>query len=282
MIRHFRRIFTLVLVSMLLLPAAQAQESAMNILLIGVDTIREDQSGRSDAMILVRADPQNGEIRMVSFLRDLYVRIPGVGRTRLNAAYFHGGEALLKKTLQENFGVFIDRTVTVHFSLLSELVDQLGGIEVEIEQRELTHLNKIIKDYNDSYGLGGGMLDAAGLQRLNGKQALCYSRIRKIDSDFQRTSRQQAVIAAMLRQASTLNPWQLMKLAVNNLPRVKTDMGLGDIVTLLPLAAQMSDAKLETARVPFDGAFKEETVSGMMVLTPDLEKCRSRLQDFLD
>ncbi len=282
MIRHFRRLSALVLALMLLVPAAGAQESALNILLIGVDTIREEQSGRSDVMMLVRADPQNGEIRMVSFLRDLYVSIPTVGKTRLNAAYFHGGEALLKQTLEENFGISIDRTVTVHFSLLADLVDQLGGIEVEIAQRELNHLNKLIKDYNDSYGLAGDALEAPGLQRLNGKQALCYSRIRKIDSDFQRTSRQQAVIAAMLKQASMLNPWQLMKLAVGNLPRIKTDMGLGDIAALLPLAAQISDAPLETARVPFDGAFKEETISGMMVLTPDLAKCRSLLQDFLD
>ena len=282
MIRHFRRIFALLLALMLCMPAAQAQHSALNILLIGVDTIREEENGRSDTMLLVRADPVSGDIRMVSFLRDLFVRIPGVGSTRLNAAYFHGGAALLKQTLEENFGVQIDRTVTVHFSLLCDLVDELGGVEIEVAQREFSHLNRLIADYNDSYGLEGGLLEAPGLQRLNGKQALCYSRMRKIDSDFQRTSRQQAVIAAMLKQASTLNPWQLMKLAVGNLPRIKTDMGLGDIAALLPLAAQISDAPLETARVPFDGAFKEETISGMMVLTPDLAKCRSLLQDFLD
>ncbi len=282
MIRHFRRFSALLLVMMMLLPAAQANESAMNILLIGVDTIREEESGRSDAMILVRADPQNGNIRMVSFLRDLYVRIPGVGKTRLNAAYFHGGEALLKQTLEENFGVSIDRTATVHFSLLTDLVDQLGGIEVEIAQRELNHLNKIIRDYNDSYGLSGDTLETSGLQRLNGKQALCYSRIRKIDSDFQRTSRQQAVIAAMLKQASSLGPWQLMKLAVSTLPRVQTDITLGDIAALVPLAANLDEMELQTARVPFEGAYTDETINGMMVLAPDLNRCRTKLQDFLD
>lgn len=282
MIRYFRRMFALVLALLMLLPAAHAQAQAMNILLIGVDTVREEVSGRSDAMILVRADPASGDLRMVSFLRDLYVRIPGVGQTRLNAAYYHGGEELLKRTLAENFGVSVDRTVTVHFSMLAELVDQLGGIELEISEKERRQLNDILDDYNASYGLSGGTVETAGLQRLNGKQALCYSRIRKIDSDFQRTSRQQAVITAMLRQASGLSRWELMKLALANLTRVQTDMTLGDIATMLPLVSRLGEMELKTAHVPFDGAYADEVINGMMVLAPDLERNRARLQTFLD
>lgn len=280
MIRHFRRFFALLMTLVLLVSAAQAQKSALNVLLIGVDTIRSGQTGRSDAMILVRADPEGGEIRMVSFLRDLYVDIPGVGRTRLNAAYFHGGEELLKRTLEKNFGVQVDRTVTVHFSLLADLVDELGGVEIEVEQRELKHLNHLISKYNESYGLSGGHLAQSGLQRLNGKQALCYSRIRKIDSDFQRTSRQQAVLSAMLRQASSLGRWELIRLAVSSLSRVRTDMGLSDILTLLPIASQLEKAEIRTAQVPFEGAYTDETINGMMVLKPDLERCRTHLQRF--
>ena len=280
MIRHFRRIFALLLALMLCMPAAQAQHSALNILLIGVDTIREEENGRSDTMLLVRADPVSGDIRMVSFLRDLFVRIPGVGSTRLNAAYFHGGAALLKQTLEENFGVQIDRTVTVHFSLLCDLVDELGGVEIEVAQREFSHLNRLIADYNDSYGLEGGLLEAPGLQRLNGKQALCYSRMRKIDSDFQRTGRQQAVLAGMLRQAASLGRWDLIRLAVSSLARVQTDLTLGDVLSLLPLASQLESTSIRTAQVPFEGAYTDETVSGMMVLKPDLERCRKQLQRF--
>ncbi len=282
LIRHFRRLFAAMLALALLLGTACAQTQALNILLIGVDTIREETNGRSDAMILVRADPEGGEARMVSFLRDLYVAIPGVGKTRLNAAYYYGGEQLLKETLQRNFGVEIDRTVTVHFSMLAELVDQLGGVEIDVSPRELAQLNNILNDYNDSYGLSGGQVDQAGLQRLNGKQALCYSRIRKIDSDFQRTSRQQAVIAAMLRQAQTLDRWQLFWLALQNLPKVRTDLSLGDITQLLPLVTNAQQLELQTARVPFDGAYADETINGMMVLTPNLERNRAKLHAFLN
>lgn len=282
LIRQFQRFFAMLLVCLLMLGTAHAQQQPLNILLIGVDTIRAEKNGRSDAMILVRADPANQQLRMVSFLRDLYVNIPSVGKSRLNAAYFHGGEELLKETLKQNFGVTVDRTVTVHFSLLADLVDQLGGIEIDVSERELSQLNGILKDYNDSYGLSGDHVAQAGLQRLNGKQALCYSRIRKIDSDFQRTSRQQAVITAMMKQAGELGYWQLLKLALANLPKVQTDLSFTDIVTLAPLATRLDEISLETAHVPFDGAYRDETINGMMVLVPNLERCRTQLQDFLD
>jgi len=281
LIRHFRRFSALWLAVLLFCGAAQAQAQPLNILLIGVDSIREEQQGRSDAMMLVRADPEGGGLRLVSFLRDLYVTIPEVGKTRLNAAYLHGGEELLKETLYQNFGVTVDRTVTVHFSMLADLVDQLGGVEIDVSEKELAQLNGILADYNAAYGLSGDRVMEAGLQRLNGKQALCYSRIRKMDSDFQRTSRQQAVIAAMVRQAGQMSRWELLMLAIQNLPKVKTDLSFGDITQLLPLVANLDGLQMETAHVPFEGAYRDETISGMMVLTPDLATNREKLHAFL-
>lgn len=277
-----KRLFVLLAAFILLFGQAHAQAQGVNILLIGVDTLQEDANGRSDTMILVHANPETADIRMVSFLRDLYVPIPGVGKTRLNAAYVHGGEELLKQTLSDNFGVTVDHTVTVHFSMLADLVDQLGGIEIEVTSAERSQINKLLKDYNTSTGQRGGELEAAGLQRLTGKQALCYSRIRKIDSDFQRTSRQQTVITAMMKRAGELGYWQLLKLALANLPKVQTDLSFTDIVTLAPLVTQLDRLNLQTARVPFDGTYHDETINGMMVLVPNLERCRTQLQDFLD
>ena len=277
-----KRLFVLLAAFILLFSQAHAQAQGVNILLIGVDTLQEDANGRSDTMILVHANPETADIRMVSFLRDLYVPIPGVGKTRLNAAYVHGGEELLKQTLSDNFGVTVDHTVTIHFSMLADLVDQLGGIEIEVTSAERSQINKLLKDYNTSTGQLGGELEAAGLQRLTGKQALCYSRIRKIDSDFQRTSRQQTVITAMMKRAGELGYWQLLKLALANLPKVQTDLSFTDIVTLAPLVTQLDRLNLQTARVPFDGAYHDETINGMMVLVPNLERCRTQLQDFLD
>lgn len=266
----------------LLLPAAHAEaEETMNILLIGVDTVHGEKRGRSDTMMLMQVHADRGEIKLVSFLRDLYVHIPGVGKTRLNAAYYHGGADLLKQTLEENFGVRVDKTAAVHFSTLMELVDEMGGIEVEVTENERKALNAFIEEYNASYGLSGGWLEEAGRQLLDGKQALCYSRIRKLDSDFQRTSRQQAVITAMLSRMRNLGRWQLMKLALANLPKVDTDLTLLDAAALAPVVTRMQMADVTSAQVPFEGTFREETISGMMVLVPDLAKNRGKLNAFL-
>ena len=274
----FRRFLACILAMLLCIPAARAQEKqALHLLLIGVDSNSPGKAGRSDTMMLAQIDLQTHDVRLVSFLRDLYVSIPDHGRARLNAAYFYGGEKLLKETLQKNFGVTIDRTVTVHYSVLSDMVDELGGIEIDITEAERRHLNKLLLDYGD----GVPEVDAPGLQRLSGLQALTYSRIRKLDSDFQRTSRQQTVIAAMLKQMAQMSKWELFKLAVANLSKVQTDFTLGDLYRLAPLFGKIADLSIQTARVPFDGTYTDETINGMMVLKPNLEKNQNLLEQFL-
>ena len=103
------------------LPAYAGSGEPFNVLLIGVDTKDEEQAGRSDVMLLISLSPEKGSVRMLSFLRDLYVPIPGHGQTRLNAAYFYGGERLLRDTLESAFGVHIDRYASVHFPLWQSL-----------------------------------------------------------------------------------------------------------------------------------------------------------------
>ena len=248
----------------------------LDVLLVGADTRGEDRAGRSDTMILMRINRENGSLRLVSFLRDLYVEVPGHGKTRLNAAYFYGGEELLKKTLQKNFGITVDRTATVHFSTLAELVDEIGGVEISVEQKELPWMNSLLKDF------GMPPVEAAGRQQLNGIQALCYSRIRKLDSDFQRTSRQQTVIAGMLKQLKDKSKWELLRMAVRYIKKVETDLTFGDMISLAPLMAAFEPDEIQTLHMPSEGAFREETVNGMMVLVPDLKRCRAVLQDFLN
>lgn len=260
---------------MIALPAAQA-EDMLDVLLIGVDSRNPDQPGRSDTMMLCRIDPAQGEIRLVSFLRDLYVRIPGHGKTRLNAAWFHGGEALLKQTLKENFGITVDRTVTVHFSALIEMIDAIGGVEIEVTEKERRHLNQLLEE------AGAAPLAFSGLQNLNGSQALYYSRIRKIDSDFQRTSRQQAIMAAALERVRALETWEILKLGLRAFRLVQTDMRFREISSLLPMLKQADSLQIKTAQVPFHGTYAEETIDGMMVLNPDLKRNRTLLQNFLD
>lgn len=261
------------LLAAILLLAASAAAEEMNVLLIGLDT--EEKTGRSDTMLLIRIQPEEGKVQLVSFLRDLYVRIPGHGSTRLNAAYFYGGEALLRQTLSEAFGVPIHRSATVRFSTLKWLVDEVGGVTLEVSEGERQHMNKLLK------ASGETQLAESGTQRLNGPQALAYSRIRKLDSDFQRTKRQQNLLTALLPPMSQQNVFALTKLAITLMGQVETDMTLSDLATLAPLLSRLDSLTIQTAQVPFEGAYQDATVDGMMVLKPDLEKNRRLLQDFL-
>lgn len=262
---------------------AEADESTFNLLLIGVDAYNPDDAGRSDSVILAQVTPTTGDIKLVSFLRDLYVKIPGHGKTRLNAAYFYGGADLLKQTLENNFSVRIDRTLAVNFSLMADLVDQVGGVDVEVTDAERRQLNAILKFYNKKNGMGetDGLLMESGMQHLTGKQALSFSRIRKIDSDFQRTSRQHLVLLGVVKQLTQMDFVSLAKLAATNMTRVKTDIQLEDVNALLPLLMNAGNLRMRSTHVPFEGAYSDETINGMMVLVPNLDRNKKQIRDFL-
>ena len=148
-----------------------SDKNVTNILLIGCDNRGTGASGRSDTMIIFSIDKRNRKIKMVSLLRDLYVPINGRQDNRLNAAYAYGGTKLLIDTIENNFKIKIDKYVRVSFQDFVNVVNRVGGVTVNLNEAEAN----IVKT-------------EPGLRRLNGKQALTYARIRKIDSDFGRTT----------------------------------------------------------------------------------------------
>lgn len=263
------------------LPAMAAGRDTLNILLIGEDAAREGQNGRSDTMMLAQIDPEGGTIKLVSFLRDLYVPIRGHGSTRLNAAYVYGGEQLLCETLTDLFGVRIDRTAAVDFASMAALIDRMGGVELEISEAERKALNGILATYCKQRGITAQPVESAGTVRMTGLQALSYSRVRSLDSDFGRVSRQQQVLTALLRQTAALDPLSLAGLAVECMGSVKTDLTLADLLGLLPLAAQSEGLTLQTARVPFDNTCRDVQVDGMWVLDADIGQNARLLDAFL-
>lgn len=265
-----KRIAALLAAILLLVASAGAEE--MNVLLIGLDTA--DDQGRSDTMLLARIQPQEGTVQLVSFLRDLYVPIPGHGSNRLNAAYFYGGEELLCQTLSQAFDVSIHRWATVHFSTLKWLVDELGGVTLEVSEAEQKQMNQLLR------ASGGAPLAQSGTQLLNGSQALAYSRIRKQDSDFHRTRRQQALLLAMLPPMSRKGPFALAQMAITLMGQIDTNLTLTDLATLFPLLSRLDSLTIQTAQVPFSGAYQDATVNGMMVLNPDLKTNRRLLREF--
>lgn len=269
------------LVLLTALPAVALENAGLNILLIGEDAAREGQNGRSDTMMLVQLDPAGGSVKLVSFLRDLYVPIRGHGSTRLNAAYVFGGEQLLCETLTDLFGVRIDRTAKVDFASMAALIDKMGGVELQISEAERKALNGILAAYCKERGITARQVEQSGLVRMTGLQALSYSRVRSLDSDFVRVSRQQQLLAALLRQAAALDPLSLAGLAVECMGSVETDLSLADLLGLLPLASRLKGLELQTARVPFDGTCRDVQVDGMWVLDADIGQNARLLEAFL-
>ena len=281
-----RILLCLVLAAALALPAMAEDtkdEAVFDLLLIGTDATTEEETGRSDAMVLLRLDAEAGEIRLISFLRDLYVRIPGHGRNRLNASYVFGGAELLMDTLEENFGVRADAWAEVDFSRLVKVIDRIGGVEAEVSEAERRQLNGILAHYNRDVGEdeADGKLKQTGLLTLTGKQALCYSRIRKIDGDFQRTSRQREVIEGAFRKVTALDAWSLMVLAIENLDAVKTNLSAWEIIRLIPLALRARNASFASMTVPMEGAWQDKKVNGMQVLVVDEAAIRTAVRTFL-
>jgi LCP family protein required for cell wall assembly len=229
-------------------PAAPPiDDNRINVLLLGID--RRGGSGwgyRTDTIIIVTVDPTYKTAGMISIPRDLQLPMPGNGEDRINTAnvygysrkYPGGGPALLKRTIEVNFGIPIDYYVMVDFNAFQEIVDTLGGIDVNVPK--VLHDTKYPDPKpGDAYAYKTIHFDV-GWQHMDGKKALQYARSRMSTSDFDRAKRQQLILLAIREKALSLNliP-KLPTLAATMMDTVKTDMTLQEMLELAPLAPQI-------------------------------------------
>ncbi len=210
-----------------------ASGNVRNILLIGSDK-ESGGSSRSDSMMICSINSSTGKVTLVSILRDTHVDIPGYREAKINAAHSWGGPTLLIQTIEQNFGIKIDDYATVNFEMFEALVEGIGGIYVDVSDAEAEHMNSYFK-----LGTGNKPDKVQGGEDvyLNGYQALCYARIRKLDSDFYRTERQQKIIGAIIENVKgQLNPAgiaKLMETAKEVAPFIETTLNEGDVMSLL-------------------------------------------------
>ena len=244
-----------------------------NILLIGVDARDEAMSGRSDCMILASINKTTKKVVLTSFLRDIYLSIPGSWSDRLNAAYVYGGTDLLKETLKANFGITVDRCVVVNFYIVMDIVDAFGGIDLDLTADEIKVMNSYINNHNNLLGNPSGTdilsTSAAGTVHVDGNQALAYARVRYVGTDFARTGRQRTVITKCIEKAKTMDLGQISGLAEEFLPRVRTDLTEGDCATLLLMALDLGSYTFDQMVIPADGTWSNANIRGMAVLTVD-------------
>ena len=244
----------------------------VNILLIGQDARPGQTRSRSDSMILLTLNPETKTITMTSFLRDIYVQIPGIGGDKLNHTYVYGGMQLLDKTLEQNFGVQVDGNVEVDFSRFPEVIDLLGGVDMELRQDEANYIN---------FGTGRYVL-SAGMQHLDGEQALFYSRIRHLDADadFSRTNRQRKVINALIEQFRNAKLTTLLGLLDDLLPMIATDLSNSEIIDLATdLFPMLADCTVVSQRIPADGTYDFKTIREMSCVVVDMDAARKLMEE---
>lgn len=251
----------------------------INILLVGVDAREGDTDSRSDTMMLVTLDNKNGQIKLTSFLRDSYVEIAGRNRSsKLNSAYFRGGIQMLVDTLELNFGVEIPYYALVDFEIFTTIVDELGGINVDVTEKESYYT------YHSGKVGVPVRIEAGEDVLLNGEQALWYSRIRYLDSDFMRTKRQRKVISAIVEKALTKEIPELLDLAEAVIPLVKTNLD-SDKIMEIGIDAVMDKAwsyPIVQHQIPANKTWSSKTITGVgSCLVMDMEENRELFRSFL-
>ncbi|MBO5316919.1 MAG: LCP family protein [Oscillospiraceae bacterium] len=253
----------------------------INILLIGQDRRQGEGRSRSDAMILCTINKKEKTLTLSSFMRDMYVQIPGHKDNRINASYAMGGMKLLDECLNKNFGVTIDGNIEVDFFGFMKAIDLVGGVEIELTSSEASYLNKHgnwdVEDNARKWNL------KKGVNTLNGSQAVAYSRIRKIgNGDFGRTNRHRIVLNALLEKAKTMSITKLNALLLEVLPLLTTDLSNAQIMGFtLELFPILSDLTVNTQQIPADGTYKMTNIRGMSVILPDLEKNTKILEQIM-
>ncbi len=255
----------------------------MNIVLLGID--RRDTTGwdtRTDTIIVVTVDPIARTAGMLSIPRDLYLPIPGNGEDRINAAnvygewreYPGGGPALVKRTIEANFGIPIDYYVMVDFQGFEKIIDTLGGIDIEVPAT-LHDTQYPDPRPGDPYAYTTVHFDP-GWQHMDGSRALVYARSRMSTSDFDRARRQQQMLMAIrdkvLSQGLITNLTKSPQLVSTLLGMVKTDMPLDEMWRLTPLARDVSMESIRSAVIDASMTVGYRTDKGAAVRVPIWDK----------
>lgn len=256
-------------------------DKPLTILLMGIDLRpQEADIPRTDSMILLRLDPGSGEVGMLSFPRDLYITIPNYGSgeylDRINMPYrlgeLHeypgGGPALAKQTIRRNFGIQVDRYVTMDFNGFRRMIDEIGGIEIDVPEE--------IVDYDyptEDFGTMTVRFEE-GTQVMDGERALIYARTRKSSSDFARAERQQQVILAVrdkvlsLDIIPSLTPNRIANLAATLNDSVATDLSVDEVFALVQAVQNVETRDIKRAVIDISLVREYRTYAGAEVLLP--------------
>ncbi len=268
----------------------------LNVALFGVDRHEEsDVHSRSDSILILSLDSRHKKIKLTSLMRDLWVHIPGYKDNRINAAIALGGESFAIKTIEQNFGIKIDRFCTVDFEGFRDIIDIIGGLDMEITAKEAHHINRLLLELDSAFIQGGIkpfksplLKEVDGMHHLNGAQSLQYARSRKVPTaeglhdDYARTFRQRRVISLLINKFKSSSLPQILAVIEKAGPYVRTNLKKSEIITLGKNALKYLQYEFVEFRIPQDGNFSGQNINGAAVLViDDLNKARYELAKFI-
>ncbi|MHB8131390.1 MAG: LCP family protein [Mobilitalea sp.] len=261
------------------IPAIKKDSDVYNILLIGGDSRETGGSGRSDAMIIVSINSKTKRIILTSLLRDIYLKIPGHRNNRLNAAYAYGGAELLIDTIEENFGIDIDKYVSIDFYAFIDVVDSIDGVTLDVTEQDLPIINDYIKELNQHYGVdeANDLLTQSGSYVFNGKQTLGFVRNRYNGTDFKRTDRQRTVLQKIFNKIKDLNLIEIKKLSDKVLPQLTTNLTENKIISLLVSLPALKNYEIVQWSIPMDDSYSLLTIDHMSVIRIEFNKNMNEL-----
>lgn len=264
---------------------AKEDEDLITIALLGADFSQNEKYGNfygaSDSTMILGIDKKNNRLKLFSLMRDLYLDLPDGGKSNLNYTMATGGPELILKTINYNFNLTVDKFIYVSLHTLPQIIDKLGGVELNITADELNYINGYISNIDSENGTSTSPITSAGLQTLNGTQASAYCRIRYTEGrDFKRTERQRDVLAALFNKFKTASISDLTSMMNDILPLVTTNITNTEILSIATEVLSMGVPDIEQSRFPLDGK-SEMILTDMYHMVVDIESTTDDIHKFL-
>lgn len=238
-----------------------------NVVLFGIDKRGEPRGARSDSIMIASLDNDNKVIKLTSLMRDTYIDIPGVGMDKLGHAYAFGGPQLAIRTINHNFNMDIKEFMAVDFDGFEQIIDTMGGVEIELTPAEAEHMN----------------MPNSGKQLLDGEKALEYSRIRKIgNADYERTERQRTVLEEVFKKMTSMSATSYPNLLNTLLPLVETSLTKPEMINFGTDIIGADIKNIEQFRLPVDEHMEGQMIDGVSYVVPiTIEDNAMQLRDFI-
>ena len=239
----------------------------------------------ADTIMVASYNPKTQKASLMSIPRDTYVSVAGHGKTKINHAYAYGKEQLALKTINSNFGLNISEYVTINFKGLINVINKIGGIELNISKAEKDYINEFVHESYELTKKPVQLLSSYGKVKLTGEQALTHSRNRTIGNDFTREERQRDVLTAVMNKVSTMSITQLWSLSDSVLSEVKTNLNVSECMGIASDVLGNTSSYLNnivSKQIPSeDDGGKGDNINGIYYYVCDLQKASKSMKNII-